>query len=380
MNDRSALGPADVSDAELARMVAAQYDADPTTVELVDVRVTPVDYDLPALTTASRNRVQGTARIDGAPAGFSIFVKHIQSWGRSPFFADVPPEVREFAEASVPWRTEALAYRSDLREHLPDGLTMPRALGVFDLDEKSAAVWLEDVPAVEVAWDRRRFERAAGLLGRIAGSPAVAAYARVGEFDWSVRDYLFGRLLNQVIPMLQADPLWQHPLVAGAYDDELRTRLLRAADLAAEYVEELMSFPVTAGHGDACPSNLLVRAADDDSFTLIDFGFWQELPVGFDLAQLLVGDVQIGRRSAADLAERGEACLVAYSDGLRAEGFEIDGPDLRRAHALQLLIFTGLSTIPFEHLEAPPSPELTALAADRAAISRYSLDLLGATG
>ncbi len=53
---------------------------------------------------------------------------------------------------------------------------------------------------------------------------------------------------------------------------------------------------------------------------LIDFGFWKLLPIGFDLGQLLVGDVQIGRRSSDDLQERDEACLAAYVAGLRAEG------------------------------------------------------------
>ena len=52
---------------------------------------------------------------------------------------------------------------------------------------------------------------------------------------------------------------------------------------------------------------------------------------------------------------------------------------MRRAHALQLLIFTGLSTLPFEHFGEPPSEALLALAAERAALSRFSLDLVAAT-
>ena len=42
------------------------------------------------------------------------------------------------------------------------------------------------------------------------------------------------------------------------------------------------------------------------------------------------------------------------------------------------MLFTGLSTLPFEHLEAPPTDELHQLAAERAAIARFSLDLLDA--
>lgn len=380
MHDRSALGPADVSDEELARMVATLWDTDPSEVELLSSEVVPVDYDLPTITTAARHRVRGRARRAGVEADYSLFVKHLQCWSRSPEFAQVPPEIRDFAAAGVPWRTEALVYRSDLAERLPDGLRMPRAVGVHDLDERSAAVWLADLAVVDVEWDLDRYQRAAYLLGRLAGSPTVAPYAGVGEFPWSVRTYAEGRLAHQVIPMLNVDAIWAHPLVAGAFDDELRARLLAAAGRVDEVATELAGYPITAAHGDACPNNLLVSDPTDDGFILIDFGFWMPLPVGFDLGQLLVGDVQIGRRNTSDLAKRDEACLDAYVDGLRAEGSGVDIDEVRRAHALHLLLFTGLSTVPFEYLEAEPTPRLRAMIADRAAIAHYSLDLLDATG
>lgn len=43
------------------------------------------------------------------------------------------------------------------------------------------------------------------------------------------------------------------------------------------------------------------------------------------------------------------------------------------------MLFTGLSTLPFEHLGTDPTPALHEAAADRAAIARFSLDLLDAT-
>ncbi len=101
--------------------------------------------------------------------------------------------------------------------------------------------------------------------------------------------------------MLRDDGVWQHPLVAGAFDDDLHGRLLEAADRSAEYAEELSSRPIVASHGDACPNNLLARVGSDD-FVLIDYGFWGPGPIGYDLSQLLVGDVQLGRRSSDDLA------------------------------------------------------------------------------
>ena len=115
---------------------------------------------------------------------------------------------------------------------------------------------------------------------------------------------------------------------------------------------EADALPFLLSHGDACPNNLLAGAQDDD-LVMIDFGFWGGAPVGFDLSQLLVGDIQIGKRGADDLAELDEAIVAAYVAGLRAEGCEIPEEQIRRGHALCLLIMTGLSAAPFDLFEGP---------------------------
>ncbi|WP_183407103.1 phosphotransferase [Nocardioides marmorisolisilvae] len=378
MSGREALGAAAVSDDELAAIVARSHGTEvPGT--LLDVDVTEVPYGLDAISTAGRHRVRGTARYADGDRPFSLFVKQVQSWERSAIFQQVPEEIRELAATGFPWRIEPLVYRSDLAARLPDGLRMPRSFGVFELDELSASIWLEDVPIRAVTWDLPRYERAAHLLGRMAGSPEVAVRAGVGEFDWNVGAYIGGRLTHQVFPMLRVDELWEHPLIAGSFDAALRGRLLAIAENIWDYGHELMALPTANAHGDACPNNLLVRPDDETSFTLIDFGFWMELPVGFDLGQLLVGDVQIGARSSDDLAERDEACLVAYHHGLAAEGYAIDLAVLRRAHAVHLLLFTGVSAFPWDLVHGPLTPEVQAIAASRAAITRYVLDLVEAT-
>ncbi|MCW2759535.1 MAG: hypothetical protein JWO46_3281, partial [Nocardioidaceae bacterium] len=136
MHDRTLLGPADISDERLADLVATSYDA--TAARLLCSRATVVPYDQSTITTAGRFWVDGRAAVDGHDVPFRFFVKHMQSWGRSPEFAvarqSIPPELVDWAIASVPWRTEALAYRSDLGARLPEGLTMPRAYAVDDLD------------------------------------------------------------------------------------------------------------------------------------------------------------------------------------------------------------------------------------------------------
>ncbi len=372
MGTRDDLGAADVSDAQLAAIVADLLHED--AVELLDSRVDPVDYDLPAITTGGRWWVSGHAATRRSRAPFRIFVKQVQSWERSPFFQFVPEEFREQAAATVPWKTEAEVYRSDLAHLLPDGLTAPRALGVFDLDATSSSIWLEEVPVRPATWDLPRFERAAYLLGRFSGSPALAPLAALRHVDWTLSTYTSGRLAVQVVPLLMGDEIWQHPLCA-AFDDELRARVRAAAGDAAALAAEADALPTLLSHGDACPNNLLAGAQDDD-LVMIDFGFWGGAPVGFDLTPLLVGDIQIGRRGADDLADLDEAIVAAYVAGLRAEGCEIPEEQVRRAHALCLLIMTGLSTVPFDLFEGPIDERTMRIAADRAAIARYALDLL----
>jgi aminoglycoside/choline kinase family phosphotransferase len=239
-------------------------------------------------------------------------------------------------------------------------------------------VWLEEIRPDPTPWDLGTYARAAHLLGRLAADQRVAALTDVGRHDFDIRTYRDGRLAIQVLPMLRDEGIWRHPLVAEAFDEETRSRLLAAADRADDLVEEVLALPRTTSHGDACPNNLL-RTEGYDGFVLIDFGFWGGEPVGFDLSQLLVGDVQVGRRTGEDLQAVEDAIVPAYVEGLRAEGCHVTEPVVRRSHALQLMIFTGFSCLPWEHLGCEPTPELRHVAAQRAAIARFSLDLLDDT-
>lgn len=380
MTNRDVLGPADVSDAELTDIVARWLGEDPAQVELVDSAAEVVPYDLDAITTAGRYWVSGTARTPSGPTSFRFFVKHVQSWARSPLFVNVPPEHQAMAESSVPWYTEPLIYRSDLAARLPRGLTMARAVAVRDLDEKSAAIWLEEVRAVDRTWTVDDLAHAAYLLGRMAASPAVRELSSIGEpaRNWPVRSYVEGRLAIQVIPMLRSEELWRHPLVAAGFDNTLRDRLLAAADRVPAYLDEVERVPLGTAHGDACTNNLLVQA-DSADLVLIDYGFWTTQQLGFDLGQLLVGDVQLGRRAASCLHPVESACLPAYVEGLRDEGCEVPSAVIQRAHALMMLLYAGLSALPFEHLPHQPTPELHRVAAERAAMARFILDQVDAT-
>lgn len=378
MSDRSALGVADVSDDQLAAMVADSLGAEDVVLLSSEAEVAP--YDLEALTTGGRYWVRGTARVAGRETPYAFFVKVVQSWGRSPLFQGVPEEHRSQALTMVPWRCEPEIYRSDLSRRLPQGLTLPRAHAVVDLDEESAAVWLEAIDESDVTWDLDDFARAAQLLGQLAASPTVRPLATIiGEHARTrLRQFAEGRLAVQVLPALRSDDLWAHPLIAPTFDAALRADLMAAIDGLPGFLEELYAMPMGTSHGDACTRNLLMTAASDE-LVVIDFGFWGEAPLGFDLSQLLLGEVQMGERPGACLPALEDVCLPAFVRGLRDEGCETPTETVQRAHALLMLLFSGFSAIPFEHLGLPPTAELRRIAHERAASLRFILDLVEAT-
>ena len=380
MSARGLLGPADVSDRDLAGFVAVAHGVPADDVELLTSVAEVAPYDLEALLTAGRYWVHGTARIGPAVREFRFFVKHVQSVARSPIFEQIPPPMRASLLDLLPWETEPRIYRSDLATRLPAGVAMPAAYAVVELDTESAAIWLEAIPVVETRWEVERFEQAAYLLGRLAASDSVRPLAQIsgGVVRRTIRGFAEGRLTHAVLPPLESDEVWRHPLVSTAFDAGLRPRLMAAADAMWSFVDELETLPTGASHGDACPRNLLVRS-DSEALTLIDFGFWGEAPLGFDLAQLLLAEVQMGERPANELADLEHACLPAYIEGLRAEGRIVDEELIRRAHALVMLLFSGYSAVPFEHLDRRPTGELHRIAMERAQSARFILDLVDAT-
>ena len=368
-------------------MVADLWDV--TSVELLDSVAEQVDYDIPSILTGARTWVRGRADAGEGPRDFAFFVKRVHSWRHSPAFASVPPEIGAWAAATVPWRSEVLVYGSDLADRLPDGLTMPRALRIDDRPDETAVLWLEVVDHTSEAWNRGTYVEAAGLLGRVSGSARVAGLADIDPLPWHIQYFVQGRIAHTVLPGLFDDATWQHELVAPHFGG-MRAELTAVANHLDPLAEEFAAMPHRASHGDACPNNLL-RHPSGAGFTLIDYGFWRLQPVGFDLSQLLVGDVQIGRRDADDLSELAEACLTAYAAGLAAEGLDVPDAVLRRAHAVSLMLFNGLPSLPLDMLA---EAEQLATAGDltddrraamdhwsrqRAAIARYALDVLART-
>jgi hypothetical protein len=363
--------------AVLDDMVAAQLGRPRLRVLTAHVQDHP--YDRPALTTAGRYLVCGTAGDDAGPThDYAFFVKLVQAWSRSPLFHEVPEPLRSHLAPLMPWRTEPDIYRGDLRRRLPRGLSLPRAYHVTDLDEQSAAIWLGCVPVRRAPWDVERHRHAAYLLGRLAASRSVAPFAADIPIGRTARRFAEHWLAVKIVPALSEDDFWRQPRIAATFDEHLRRRIVRAAAALPSLVDELESLPTMTAHGDACTDNLLLTEPDPD-IVLIDFGFWGTAPIGFDLGQLLLGDIQLGRRPARTFPELEQACLPAYAQGLHDEGCTIPIHQVRRAHAIAMTIFHAVPSIPYEHRAGDAGEELHPLFANRAEMARHLLDLLDAT-
>ena len=143
--------------------------------------------------------------------------------------------------------------------------------------------------------------------------------------------------------MLMSDEIWQHPLCA-AFDGELRDRLRAAAGRRAGAGRRGRRAARPAQPRRRLPQQPAGRRADDE-LVMIDFGFWGGAPVG------LRPHPAPGRRRADRQARRRRPRRARRGDrdGVR-RGAARRG--LRRsprrrsaaAHALCLLLMTGLST------------------------------------
>ena len=92
-----------------------------------------------------------------------------------------------------------------------------------------------------------------------------------------------------------------------------------------------------------------------------------------------------------DLPERAEACVEAYAAGLGDEGVDVPLEQVRRGHAVSLMLFNGLPSLPIERLQEEAALEAAGGAGDdfragldhwarqRSGIARYALDVLQRT-
>ncbi|MEV6417123.1 phosphotransferase [Kribbella sp. NPDC051718] len=337
----------------------------------------PVGYAFGTPTTVGALRLKAATATEAGDVEWSLFVKAIWSVRHWPLVHALPLAVREGALASDFWRFEADVYATDLTEALPDGLRLPFVHRVVDLGDEQIAMILEDVATLDDPdlWDTVRFAKAAELLGRASARlterDALPVQSRTPAGPLAV--FYDTYLVPLILPALQSDDLWAHPLLKSA-DAILRTDLTELASRLPAVLDRLAQLPQVMAHGDASPQNLLIPADQPDSFVAIDWSFGGLSPAGEDLAQLLLGLAHAGHLELSELTTLRPILVSAFADGLGAEGRDHREADIEYAMDGGLLFRSAFTALPLVRLQEPLTDELAETFRTRLAMTRYLVD------
>ncbi|MCW2602553.1 MAG: aminoglycoside phosphotransferase [Pseudonocardiales bacterium] len=332
----------------------------------------PVSHRISAPTTRSITRVRATVQDERGEATVSCIAKELQS-ARHGLPPHIPADARAQLDRVIPWRLEAQIYASDVAAVMPEGLRMPRCLGLFERPDDRALLWLEDVATQPRAWTPEQTADAARQLGALAArrSSLPALELPGGPF---LEVYIANQLRSWALPALADDATWGHPSFAAPELQALRPRIDALAAGLDELVGRVRSVPVLMAHGDPTPMNLL---SDGDGLVLIDWGTSTPAPVGFDLLPLVFGRAEAGAAPAQELAGVLAVALPAYRAGLASEGFPVEHEALAAAVVAMAQVRYAFTGLPVMQLDEPvDSAEATRSAGvRRAAFVAAVLDL-----
>ena len=304
----------------------------------------PVGYESGSPATAALYRVRSNGR--------SLFVKALQHVKHWPTLALMPPHIVDDFVAQFPWRSELDLWEPWAVATMPEGLRPPELHAVVEMPDERASAWMEDVDECADGWDLDRYRRAAYLLGRWnarSTHPDLLARCPHTLRNFGLRMYATNAVAFRGLMPLNDDEVWAHPWLADHAD--LRADLLALAPDIPSMLDRLDTYVQCVPHGDASPQNLLVPAADPQTFVVIDISFRTPHALGFDLGQLLVGLTHASLLPAARMPEVAATIAPAYVEGLHAEGVVDQDEQARDGFATGVLLRSGFDGFRYELLE-----------------------------
>ncbi|HEX7993086.1 MAG TPA: phosphotransferase [Streptosporangiaceae bacterium] len=359
-----------------------------TPVPADEMSVTPINYDWGSPATAGLWRV-GLRQLRGAEISRTWFfvklLRHPRLW---PALSLMPDEGRASFVENFPWRFELDMYESGIADALPPGLRMPVLHTIKHVDADHIAMWFEYVEQQPDSWQLADYSRAAYLLGRLAArrkdgaaiNARLPGLCRVGLAGESLRFYVRKRVTEATLPALRDPGLWRHPSIETALnrvsDPALPDEMQALASRLPAILDLLDALPQTHAHGDASPQNLLRPVEEPGTLVVIDWGFGDLLPIGFDLGQLLVGLAHAGETDPDELAAIDSAIMPAYLEGLADEHYDIDARLVRTGYLGGLAVRSALCALPLERLSEPgQTDEQVEFLATRMRLTRVMVDL-----
>jgi hypothetical protein len=174
--------------------------------------------------------------------------------------------------------------------------------------------------------------------------------------------------------LLADDAVWSRPLVVDIVDAGYRDDLRRALAEVPRLLSEMDELPTALPHGDAAPVNLLRPSSEPGTIVAVDWGFTCQLPLGFDLGQLLVGEVERGRMEPELLPGLLESIVPAYVAGLDDEGLDTSLDSVHRGMLTSLATRTLGGAFPLTLTDEPATDEHVAFLRRRAGLGRFVVD------
>jgi hypothetical protein len=214
------------------------------------------------------------------------------------------------------WKREVLAYRSGLPASFAGGLRGPRCLGIFERDDGTVALWLEDagrgIPGT--AWDVESYRPAARRLGHAQG--VMAREQPLRRESWFAREWLRAYLSQRDTDMalLTDDVAWSHPLVRENLSRSLAEPLRRLRHDQEVFLDALDRQARTICHFDLHPANLFAVGQDT---VLIDWAFVGIGALAEDAGVLVADSVLDFHVEPALFDELFEVVRQGYLDGLQ---------------------------------------------------------------
>lgn len=282
-------------------------------------------------------RLSGLARVDTAPAPWSIVLK---GW-----------DGQRYSGSSSGWNwpyREMVLYRSGLLADLPGGIRAPRCFGDIERDDGSVWVWLEDITdGIQAPWPLDRYGIIARQLGQFNGHwlvdrspPDTPCLSRNWLRGWVERS-------TPAVQALMADADLARR--SGAYAPGTLEAYARLWARRHELYEELTRLPQTFCHLDAFSRNIFVRerANEPDDTILIDWSYSGIGAVGEELVPLVGASVGFMDTPVSDIAELSDLTLAGYIAGLHDAGWRGDPAIVHRVFGVVMGLRYGIGAMQF---------------------------------
>ena len=277
------------------------------------------------------SRISGTASPDGAAdesaVPFSMVVKTLTEMRTG-----LEPSHRSY------WKREALAYSSDLFDHLPEGIRAPEFYGVEELSDTIVRIWLEDLGDVKRRyWSAVEYERAARLVGRLNAHPLPSEFEPPPNW-WSrnASQHWF-ETMDSFMPRLEKAK--KDPFIGPLWSDDSISKLYEIRRAAPPLIELLAELPASISHGDVHAGNLSLPGRGNRTDAII-FD-WSDLglrPLGADLHVFLQVAAMMHGYDAGALSKLDETIFASYLEGLVEAGWSGDADEVRRGFAASCIL------------------------------------------